>query len=38
MYGSVDSEMVRDAIKKPRASASPAGLDANCWRRVQEKI
>ena len=34
IYDSIDSEMVRDAIKKKRGSAGPSGLDADGWRRI----
>ena len=34
IYDSIDSEMVRDAIKKTRDSAGPFGLDADGWRRI----
>ena len=34
IYDSIDSEMVRDAIKKKRDSAGPFGLDADGWCRI----
>ena len=34
IYGSIDSQIVRDAIKKTRGSAGPSGLDADGWRRI----
>ena len=34
IYGSIDSEMVRDAIKKTRGSAGPLGLDGNGWCQI----
>ena len=34
IYDSIDSEMVRDAIKKKRGSAGPSGLDGDGWRRI----
>ena len=34
IYDSIDSEMVRDAIKKTRGSAGPFGLDTDDWRRI----
>ena len=34
IYGSIDSEMVRGAIKKTRGSASPLGLDGDGWCQI----
>ena len=34
IYDSIDSEMVRDAIKKTRGSAGLSGLDGDGWRRI----
>ena len=34
IYDSIDSETVRDAIKKTRGSTGPSRLDADTWRRI----
>ena len=34
MYDSIDSELVRDTIKKTCGSADSSGLDADGWRRI----
>ena len=34
IYDSIDSELVRDTIKKTCGSADPSGLDADGWRRI----
>ena len=34
IYKSINSEMVKDAIKKTRGAAGPSGMDADGWRRI----
>ena len=34
IYESINSEMVKDAIKKTRRAAGPSGMDADGWRRI----
>ena len=34
MYESINSEMVKDAIKRTRGAANPLGMDADGWRRI----
>ena len=34
VYDSIDSDMIKEAIKKTRGSAGPSGLDAYGWRRI----
>ena len=34
VYDSIDSDMIKEAIKKTRGSAVPSGLDADGWRRI----
>ena len=34
IYESINSEMVKDAIKKTRGAAGPSGMDADGWRRI----
>ena len=34
IYESINSEMVKDAIKKTREAAGPSGMDADGWRRI----
>ena len=33
-YESINSQMVRDAIKKTREAAGPSGMDADEWHRI----